>query len=116
VRALSAGILGLALSSCLPFSMGTASHDVYLVNATSETIVVYEKIRDPQFKRVVAAGATQRSSWSYPISADDARRGRLEADDTSGVRIYCKDFNYRELEALGWRITIAKGVNDCPGK
>ena len=98
----------------MPFSIGTASHDVYLVNSTSETIVVYEEIRDPEFKRVVAAGATQRSSWSRPLSANDARRTRLEVDDMSGVRIYCKDFGYRELEALGWRITITKGVNDCP--
>jgi len=95
--------------------MGTASHDVYLVNETSESIVVYEQIRDPRFARVAAAGVTQRSSWAG-LRDNEARRTRLEADDMSGTRIYCKDFNYRELEALGWRITIAKGVNDCPGK
>jgi len=106
----------MAIASCLPFSMGTTTHDVYLVNATSESIVVYELIRDPQFKRVVAAGVTQRSSWPYPIAASDARRGRLEVDDMSGLRIYCKDFGFHDLQAQGWRITITKGVDDCRSK
>ncbi len=109
-------LIGLLMSSCLPLTMGTASRDVYLVNATSESIVVYEQIRDPQFRRVIASGVTQRSSWSYPLTADDARRSRLEVDDMGGSRIYCKDFGFADLQSSGWRITITKGVNDCVAK
>ncbi|MDP9281748.1 MAG: hypothetical protein M3P38_06605 [Chloroflexota bacterium] len=113
VGVLSMSLIGLLMSSCLPFTMGTASHDVYLVNATSESVVAYEQIRDPEFKRMIAPGVTQRSSWSYPLTADDARRSRLEVDDMNGSRIYCKDFGFQDLQANGWRITITKGVNDC---
>jgi hypothetical protein len=96
--------------------MGTASHDVYLVNATGETVVAYEQIRDPKFQRVLAPGVTQRSSWSYPLTADDKRRSRLEVDDMNGIRIYCREFGFDDLQVSSWRISITKGVSDCATK
>lgn len=96
------------LTSCGLVAPGTATHDVYLTNGTSETLTIYELQRGPGLSRTLGAGASVKSSWPYPLSADDHRRARLEVDDSNGTRVYCSDFTWDDLNRLRWEITILK--------
>ncbi len=92
---------------------GTASHDVYLTNATGQRLVVYELLRGPGLSRTVESGVTIKSSWPYPLSSVDSRKARLEADNQAGSRVYCNEFSFGDLESAGWRITIASAIDRC---
>jgi hypothetical protein len=105
-------VLTLVVASC-GLGPGTATHDVQLTNATAERLTVYELQRGPGLSRVIESGATIKSSWPYPLSASDSRKARLEADDSSGVRVYCKDFSFAQLSGLDWKVVLRVGTNDC---
>jgi hypothetical protein len=104
----------LILSACGLLSPGTATHDVLMTNATDQPLTVYEIRRGPRLARVIAAGATIKSSWPYPLSASDSRKARLEADDRAGSRTYCNEFGWQDLTRLDWRIVITLNSDSCP--
>src|SRR5687767_12668727 len=70
--------------------------------------------RDPRFVIELGPGQTTRGTWRYPLQPDDQRKVRVEADDLSGRRVFCREFSYDDLRALSSRIEIVRGELACP--
>lgn len=105
------GLVWLCLS-CVTF--GDRTRDVSLHNASSETLRVFSFDRDPRFVIELGPGQTTRGTWRYPLKPDDQRKVRVEADDLSGRRVFCREISYDDLQALSSRIEIVRGELACP--
>jgi hypothetical protein len=100
-------LFAASIVACDPFEY------VYFTNRTAEPISLYEITRTPESLTTLAPGETRRRNWRYPIDASDLRRVRVQADDSSGKRIFCHDFSYGDLKAVNWRIDVQPGRDDC---
>ena len=109
--------LGLALicflTSCFG-PIGDRTRDVTVHNGLDVPITVYSFGRDPRYKLVLAPGETTAQAWMYPISPEDFRKRRVEADDQSGRLLFCVDVNYRDLVTWKWTLDVAGGHESCP--
>jgi len=102
----------LALGCVVP--IGDATHEVVLQNSTGEDIVVFTVNRDPRFQLRLRSAQVVAEGWRYPVTPDDRRARRLQADNRGGEQIFCLDVTYEELVRRRWRIDITRGQETCP--
>jgi hypothetical protein len=94
--------------ACIP-GLGDPSREVLIEDRTDQRLVIYTFDRDPRFKEELGPEQTLRDTWTYPLSASDRRRVRVEADDTQGARVFCADYTYEDLSRAKWRNEIVRG-------
>jgi hypothetical protein len=86
---------------------------VYLTNRTDVRITLYQRGRAASLTHTLDPGQVARDTWMYPISPEDRRKIRIEADGPDGTLLFCHDFSYQELKTANWHIDVRRGQLDC---
>lgn len=79
-----------------------------VANQTGVTVNVYTYKHESQYRRPLEPGQTFSEGWMFPITPDDDRVRRVEADDAGGHRLFCVDLKYQDLAKADWRIEIIR--------
>ena len=112
-RVLACALLGgviLAGATC-----GDPTHSITIHNGLQVPITEYSYgRRDSSYFEHLSPGTSIVQTWMYPISPDDSRTRRVEADNLSGGLVFCRDFGYQDLIRLNWKIEITSGFGQCP--
>ena len=93
--------------------IGDTTRTVTVRNALAQPIELYTFQRDARYQIHLAAGQSISQGWMFPVTADDRRVRRIEADDARGTMVFCLDVTYEELVKRKWTIEIASGHEAC---
>ena len=110
---LALALVWRAFVSCGFPSRGDATRTVTVENRLGETIDLYTFQRDDRYRTRLKPNDALSEGWMFPISSDDHRVRRIEADDLQGRRVFCLDLTYELLAARGWRIELTPGRENC---
>ena len=93
------------LSACDP------SRDVTLVNATGESIDVYQPVKEAKYRLHIEVGQSITQGWAYGWGPS---KRLIAADNASGTQLFCIVVTQADLDRLNQRIEIRPGVDQCP--
>ena len=100
-------VLALASACGVVGGIGDQTQDVFLINAFAEPVDVYAFGRQPSYRLRLGDGQTIKQAW--PVSANNPKAIRVEADNLRGIVIFCIDVTYSDLARLKWRLEISPG-------
>jgi hypothetical protein len=107
-------MLIVVLASCgLIPTLGDPTRTVTVRNTFSEPVDLYTLERKPNYRVRLAAGQSFSQGWMFPISADDRRVRRVEADTLQGDHVFCLDVTYEVLVRRNWTIEVSPGHPRC---
>lgn len=104
--------LVLLVSCGLLPAVGDATRTVTFHNAVGAPITLFTYGHDSKYRVELVADGTYSQGWMFPISSDDTRVRRVQAEDRSGNLVFCADLTYSELVTRKWRIEIGR-TNTC---
>jgi len=107
-------LLASLVASACGFPIGDQTHDVTVRNREDVAVVVYSYGRDPRYKDAIGPGQSTKQSWMYPITPDDRRVRRVEADNAQGTLVFCRDISFADLQRTNWTVDVAVGYEACP--
>jgi hypothetical protein len=93
------------LSACDP------SRDVTLVNATGESIDVYQPAKEARYRLHMEVGQSITQGWAYGWGPP---KRVIVADNASGAQLFCIVVTQADLDRLNQRVEIRPGVDQCP--
>jgi hypothetical protein len=98
-------------SACV--TLRDATRNVVIVNGMDRPLVVYTFDKDPRFAKRLAPGERWTDTWMYPLSSDDKRRALVEANDETGLLVFCERYSFDDLARLSARIEIRERHVNC---
>jgi len=90
---------------------------MFIENATSETLVVFElgAYQNGDKGLNLQPGETKVTHWFRPRDENDKQQTTVKAINSAGAVVFCRPYSYeRAKDNFGWRIRITAGVAECP--
>lgn len=99
-------------AACGGVVIGDPSHEVYWANKSDGAVMIYKSSgTEKMFYARLVPGERKADSWL--ISKSTTVKRTVEAYDEAGLRVFCRQYNYQDLQEASWQIEVVKGQDDC---